>query len=127
MFSVLFCFVLYFFFFRLFKNYLKRHIESDDNVISIVRSFFFGDVSSKRDPKAYLTYISALYDYYRKKYCTLNNRENPTKNGLPLVVNTPGWVKGIVPLIIQFCVAWYRLPTTSFLKKFIDLGLLFVN
>ncbi|PON86110.1 P-loop containing nucleoside triphosphate hydrolase [Trema orientale] len=59
------------------------------------RSFFFGDISSKRDPKAYLNYIYALYDYYKKEYCPFNNRENPTKNELPLVVNTPGWVKGV--------------------------------
>lgn len=59
------------------------------------RCFFFGDVSSKRDPTAYLKYIFTLYDYYRKKYCMTNNSENPAKTELPLVVNTPGWVKGV--------------------------------
>ncbi|KAF4349560.1 hypothetical protein F8388_012241 [Cannabis sativa] len=58
------------------------------------RSFFFGDTSSKRDPKGYLSYISALYDYYRKEYSTAN-KEKTTKSELPLVVNTPGWVKGV--------------------------------
>ncbi|XP_012080165.1 polynucleotide 5'-hydroxyl-kinase NOL9 isoform X2 [Jatropha curcas] len=59
------------------------------------RCFFFGDVSSKRDPAMYLKYISMLYDYYRKEYCAFNNGECPTKAELPLVVNTPGWVKGV--------------------------------
>ncbi|KAH7550394.1 hypothetical protein JRO89_XS13G0184500 [Xanthoceras sorbifolium] len=59
------------------------------------RSFYFGDVSSKRDPTAYLKYIFALYDYYRKEYWMLNKSESPGRTELPLVVNTPGWVKGI--------------------------------
>ncbi|KAL5747313.1 hypothetical protein ACOSP7_024310 [Xanthoceras sorbifolium] len=59
------------------------------------RSFYFGDVSSKRDPTAYLKYIFALYDYYRKEYWMLNKCESPGRTELPLVVNTPGWVKGI--------------------------------
>uniref|UniRef100_A0A7N0V291 Uncharacterized protein n=1 Tax=Kalanchoe fedtschenkoi TaxID=63787 RepID=A0A7N0V291_KALFE len=59
------------------------------------RCFFFGDTSSKRDPKAYLNYIFALYDYYQSEYRPPNERNRVLKNGLPLVVNTPGWVKGI--------------------------------
>ncbi|XP_065876770.1 polynucleotide 5'-hydroxyl-kinase NOL9 [Euphorbia lathyris] len=58
------------------------------------RCFFFGDISSKRDPKTYLKYISTLYDYYQK-YCTFGNSESPAKTDLPLLVNTPGWVKGV--------------------------------
>lgn len=58
------------------------------------RSFYFGDVSSKRDPAAYLRYVFTLYDHYRKKYCSDNKSEIPSKIELPLVVNTPGWVKG---------------------------------
>ncbi|CAL1367925.1 unnamed protein product [Linum trigynum] len=56
------------------------------------RCFFFGDTSSKRDPTSYLKYIYALCDYYRKEFCT--GTESSLKRGLPLVVNTPGWVKG---------------------------------
>ncbi|PRQ16052.1 putative P-loop containing nucleoside triphosphate hydrolase [Rosa chinensis] len=56
------------------------------------RCLFFGDVSSKRNPTTYLNCICALYDYYRKEYC---NSDNSNNIGLPLVVNTPGWVKGI--------------------------------
>lgn len=62
----------------------------------LFRCFFFGDISSKRDPTTYLTYIIALYDYYRKEYCTFNNIKNFTKCKLPLIVNTPGWVKGTI-------------------------------
>ncbi|KAI3464019.1 hypothetical protein Pfo_020682 [Paulownia fortunei] len=59
------------------------------------RCFFFGDISSKRDPTTYLTYISALYDHYLKEYCMNNTKETQGSAGLPLVINTPGWVKGI--------------------------------
>lgn len=59
------------------------------------RCYFFGDISSKRDPKAYLNSIFSLYDYYKKEYCMPNENENPSKAELPLVINTPGWVKGI--------------------------------
>ncbi|XP_057514959.1 polynucleotide 5'-hydroxyl-kinase NOL9 [Actinidia eriantha] len=59
------------------------------------RCFFYGDISSKRDPTVYLTCIFALYDYYQKIYCMSDNNESPGNTGLPLVVNTPGWVKGI--------------------------------
>ncbi|KAL8547363.1 hypothetical protein ACS0TY_006912 [Phlomoides rotata] len=52
------------------------------------RCFFFGDVSSKRDPATYLTYILALYDHY---FTT----KIQGSSGLPLIINTPGWVKGI--------------------------------
>ncbi|CAK9141415.1 unnamed protein product [Ilex paraguariensis] len=59
------------------------------------RCYFFGDISSKRDPTTYLSCIFALFDYYQKEYCVFNESENHGKTGLPLVVNTPGWVKGI--------------------------------
>ncbi|MCD7455411.1 hypothetical protein HAX54_028062 [Datura stramonium] len=58
------------------------------------RCFFFGDISSKRDPKTYLAYIFALYDHYRRTYL-LSNSGSPGNAGVPLVVNTTGWVKGI--------------------------------
>ncbi|XP_015069994.1 polynucleotide 5'-hydroxyl-kinase NOL9 [Solanum pennellii] len=58
------------------------------------RCFFFGDISSKRDPKTYLAYIFALYDYYRRTYL-LSNGGSPGNAGVPLVINTTGWVKGI--------------------------------
>lgn len=59
------------------------------------RSFFFGDISSKRDPKAYSNNIFNIYNYYKKAYCMFKKGRNPGKTGLPLIVNTPGWVKGI--------------------------------
>nr|XP_007136548.1 hypothetical protein PHAVU_009G054100g [Phaseolus vulgaris]ESW08542.1 hypothetical protein PHAVU_009G054100g [Phaseolus vulgaris] len=33
------------------------------------RCLFFGDVSSKRDPSTYLSYVFAISDYYQKEYC----------------------------------------------------------
>ncbi|OMO49916.1 Pre-mRNA cleavage complex II Clp1 [Corchorus capsularis] len=59
------------------------------------RCLFFGDVSSKRDPSTYLKYIFTLCDYYRKEYCMFEKSGSPDRTELPLVVNTPGWVKGI--------------------------------
>ncbi|KAK9068658.1 hypothetical protein SSX86_012773 [Deinandra increscens subsp. villosa] len=59
------------------------------------RCFFFGDISSKRDPELYLTYIFALYDHYRKQYGQVSTSSSPSNNGVPLIVNTGGWVKGI--------------------------------
>ncbi|XP_042497065.1 polynucleotide 5'-hydroxyl-kinase NOL9 [Macadamia integrifolia] len=59
------------------------------------RCIFFGDISSKRDPKAYLNFIFSLYDYFRMKYYTSDEMGSPEKTQLPLVINTPGWVKGI--------------------------------
>ncbi|KAL2492812.1 Polynucleotide 5'-hydroxyl-kinase NOL9 [Abeliophyllum distichum] len=59
------------------------------------RCFFFGDISSKRNPTAYLTCIFSLYDHYRKEYCMKNKTDCQDSDGLPLVINTPGWVKGI--------------------------------
>ncbi|KAL6281206.1 hypothetical protein ACE6H2_018087 [Prunus campanulata] len=59
------------------------------------RCLFFGDVSSKTNPTTYLNYIFALYDYYQKEYCLFDKSASPAKVGLPLVVNTPGWVKGV--------------------------------
>ncbi|KAL9267300.1 Polynucleotide 5'-hydroxyl-kinase NOL9-like protein [Drosera capensis] len=62
--------------------------------VSSSRCYFFGDISSKRDPATYLKYIRALYDYYNA-HCTLSNNDGPGRDELPLIVNTPGWVKGI--------------------------------
>jgi len=58
------------------------------------RCLFFGDVSCKRDPSTYLSYVFAIYDYYQKEYGISVNGENPCNIKLPLIVNTPGWVKG---------------------------------
>ncbi|XP_023902311.1 polynucleotide 5'-hydroxyl-kinase NOL9 isoform X3 [Quercus suber] len=63
--------------------------------ILLQRCFFFGDVSSKRDPTAYLNAIFSLCDYYQTEYCLSNKSKIPTKTELPLVINTPGWVKGV--------------------------------
>ncbi|XP_022136987.1 polynucleotide 5'-hydroxyl-kinase NOL9 [Momordica charantia] len=59
------------------------------------RCLYFGDISSKRDPTAYLSYANTLYDYYRNEYHSFNKTEDLDKIELPLIVNTPGWVKGI--------------------------------
>lgn len=79
-----------------------------------LRCFFFGDVSSKRDPTAYLTYISTLYDYYRREYCVSNQSGNRTKTELPLIINTPGWVKGIIVWIVHL---WLFLLLFEILNK----------
>lgn len=59
------------------------------------RCFFFGDISSKRDPELYLSYIFNLFDHFLKEYRMNNNTNCLGDTGFPLVINTPGWVKGI--------------------------------
>lgn len=59
------------------------------------RCFFFGDISSKRNPTTYLKYVFTLYDYYRKEYSIYDEGKNHARTKVPLIVNTPGWVKGI--------------------------------
>ncbi|KAI3495169.1 hypothetical protein L1887_37378 [Cichorium endivia] len=58
--------------------------------------FFFGDISSKRDPEIYLKYIFALYNHYLKHYHQNLTNTSSNNTGVPLLINTPGWVKGIV-------------------------------
>ncbi|XP_020108251.1 polynucleotide 5'-hydroxyl-kinase NOL9 [Ananas comosus] len=58
------------------------------------RCFFYGDISSKRDPEAYLNYVFNLYDYFLKEYCSYNETENTGNSMPPLIINTPGWMKG---------------------------------
>uniref|UniRef100_A0ACD5VGA6 Uncharacterized protein n=1 Tax=Avena sativa TaxID=4498 RepID=A0ACD5VGA6_AVESA len=52
------------------------------------RCYFYGDISSKRDPQTYLNSVFLLYTYFVEKY------RCPGSQVLPLIVNTPGWVKG---------------------------------
>ncbi|XP_078439035.1 pre-mRNA cleavage complex II protein family [Wolffia australiana] len=59
-----------------------------------LKCHFFGDISSKRDPKAYLARIFHLFDYFVDEH-RLTKPEKPVISMLPLVINTPGWVKGI--------------------------------
>ncbi|XXG42462.1 hypothetical protein AAC387_Pa01g2737 [Persea americana] len=59
------------------------------------RCLFFGDTSSKRDPKTYLDNILRLYDYFHTEYYQSNELKSPRRVPLPLVINTAGWVKGI--------------------------------
>ncbi|KAL8261335.1 hypothetical protein R6Q59_025384 [Mikania micrantha] len=69
--------------------------ETIDVKVQPERCFFFGDISSKRDPELYLTYIFALYDYYHKNYHQSSASASPSKSRVPLIVNTSGWVKGV--------------------------------
>ncbi|GJW75342.1 polynucleotide 5'-hydroxyl-kinase NOL9 [Tanacetum coccineum] len=73
-------------------------VDRETNIDSQVlpeRCFFFGDVSCKRDPQIYLTCICSLYDHYHKHYHQSSTSASPSNSGVPLIVNTPGWVKGI--------------------------------
>ncbi|EMS51635.1 hypothetical protein TRIUR3_10393 [Triticum urartu] len=51
------------------------------------RCCFYGDISSKGDPESYLNSLFLLYNYFVEKY------RCPGGEVLPLIVNTPGWVK----------------------------------
>lgn len=63
---------------------------------SCYRCCFFGDVSSKRDPQAYLGHVRGLYDNFLGEHYKFYE-----KQALPLIINTPGWVKGIL-LFVSF-------------------------
>ncbi|XP_028781687.1 polynucleotide 5'-hydroxyl-kinase NOL9 [Neltuma alba] len=58
------------------------------------RCLFFGDISSKSAPSTYLNYALVICDYYQTEYRMSDKGENPPMKELPLIVNTPGWVKG---------------------------------
>ncbi|WOL09155.1 polynucleotide 5'-hydroxyl-kinase NOL9 isoform X1 [Canna indica] len=58
------------------------------------RSFFFGDISSKSDPKAYLDYTFNLYDYFIREHYQISELNGSGNSVFPLIINTPGWVKG---------------------------------
>ncbi|PIA62360.1 hypothetical protein AQUCO_00200394v1 [Aquilegia coerulea] len=77
-----------------------------------VRCLFFGDNSAKRDPETYIKYVFSLYDYFITDYYMSNESmsENPGKPLLPLVVNTPGWVKGIGRDMLEKMVRYFS-PT----------------
>lgn len=47
----------------------------------------------------YLKYISALYDYYEKEFNMSDLSGLPKDTAVPLVVNTSGWVKGLLEFI----------------------------
>ncbi|CAA6662253.1 unnamed protein product [Spirodela intermedia] len=75
---------------------LSLHVlhEQSKGTFSPAQCHFFGDISSKRDPKAYLDRIFHLYDYFHNEH-RFKKLEKSGKSVPPLVINTPGWVKGI--------------------------------
>ena len=58
------------------------------------RAYFFGDVSPKDRPNSYIRFVHILYQYYNEHH-----------RDVPLIVNTHGWIKGIVRLFcfVLFC------------------------
>ena len=68
------------------------------------RCFFFGDACAKRNPKLLLTYIFDLYDYFLKEFYCFRDVDNPKKSAIPLVINTSGWIKGEVSLLLPHVV-----------------------
>ncbi|KAI7755958.1 hypothetical protein M8C21_025008 [Ambrosia artemisiifolia] len=64
--------------------------QNIDTKVQPERCFFFGDISSKRDPEIYLTYLFALYDHYCKQYRQFSTTASPSNSGVPLIVNTAG-------------------------------------
>ncbi|XP_020574060.1 polynucleotide 5'-hydroxyl-kinase NOL9 [Phalaenopsis equestris] len=58
------------------------------------RCFFFGDISSKRDPEVYINHIFRLYDYFLENFHQSNHHDSGRNSLVPLIINTAGWVKG---------------------------------
>ena len=55
------------------------------------RAVFFGDVSPKDKPGFYIKCVNNVY----KKYAEIYNRK------IPLIINTQGWVKGLLTVITR--------------------------
>ncbi|KAJ3090066.1 Polynucleotide 5'-hydroxyl-kinase grc3 [Quaeritorhiza haematococci] len=56
-----------------------------------VRSHYLGATSPRQDPNTYLRSIRDLYDTYRQ----IVNENGSVDEPIPLVINTPGWIKGM--------------------------------
>jgi polynucleotide 5'-hydroxyl-kinase GRC3/NOL9 len=74
--------------------------RSVSDLFSYYRCYFFGDVCAKRNPELLLTYISGLYEYFLKEFYCSHYADYPEKSAIPLVINTSGWVKGEVSLLV---------------------------
>ncbi|XP_073129920.1 polynucleotide 5'-hydroxyl-kinase NOL9-like isoform X2 [Henckelia pumila] len=73
------------------------------------RCFFYGDISPKNDPEMYLSCIFNLFDHYLKEH-RMKNDTNCRDAGLPLVINTHGWVKGVGYEVLEDMIK-YMSPT----------------
>lgn len=62
------------------------------------RCFFYGDVNCQKDKNVYLDNILRLYDYFRDEYYQTTENSNSRTTVMPLVINTSGWVKGLLQL-----------------------------
>ncbi|KAJ0285613.1 hypothetical protein COL940_003458 [Colletotrichum noveboracense] len=59
------------------------HVATDEQAVSIIRCHSIASVSPASDPELYLECALDLYSHYQS-----------TCQGLPLIINTPGWVLG---------------------------------
>ncbi|KAH0441951.1 RNA processing protein [Colletotrichum camelliae] len=59
------------------------HVATDEQSVSIIRCHSIASVSPASDPELYLECALDLYSHYKS-----------TCQGLPLIINTPGWVLG---------------------------------
>ncbi|KAJ3955867.1 Polynucleotide 5'-hydroxyl-kinase grc3 [Colletotrichum tropicale] len=59
------------------------HVATDEQAVSIIRCHSIASVSPASDPELYLECALNLYSHYQS-----------TCQGLPLIINTPGWVLG---------------------------------
>ncbi|KAL3778616.1 hypothetical protein HJC23_010958 [Cyclotella cryptica] len=66
-------------------------LGKDSIVEKVVASYFFGDVTSKSDPDTYIHMANKLLQKYQD--IELGGCEQST--GIPLIVNSDGWVKGL--------------------------------
>lgn len=96
-----------------------------------LRCHYFGDLSPKADPEAYLRQIVSLYDHFRSHVYSPpatsagspadTRAALPQPPGVPLVMNTCGWIKGlgydvlvdVLAYVVPTHVVQLRLPTAA--------------
>lgn len=66
----------------------------------VLRQHFIGDVSPQADPRRFVVMVQALYNHWRDSGCAVA--------GVPLVINTQGWVKGMGLDLLTECLQHTR-------------------
>lgn len=59
------------------------------------RAIYYGQDSPKNNPEFYIAAISELMHVYKNELSVNVDKVNGRVSGIPLVVNTHGWVKGL--------------------------------
>lgn len=86
-------------------------IENNDEPESVIQ--YFGFNSPHKNIDSYFTIIKYLFEYYQLNY---------QKNGYNLIINTPGWIKGLGNEILMELTKIINPDMLIFLSKHLDLN-----